>query len=55
MTIELTKDHIKNGWTQEALEKYHKEREEIVNKKILEPKKFKPEVQTGYNPLKWRE
>lgn len=55
MTVELTKDDIKNGWTQAALEKYHKEREEIVNKKILEPKIVKPTSQKSYNPLRWRE
>jgi len=55
MTVELTKDDIKNGWTKETLEKYHKEREEIVNKKILEPRKVRPESQKSYNPLKWRE
>ena len=55
MTVELTKDDIKNGWTQEALEKYHKEREEIALKKVSEPKIVKPAAQQGYYPLRWRE
>ncbi len=55
MTVELTKDDIKNGWTKEALEKYHKEREEANSKNILEPRIVKPEAQKGYHPLRWRE
>lgn len=55
MSVELTKTDIKNGWTKEALEKYHKEREEIIYKKILEPRIVKPVAQKGYNPLRWRE
>ena len=55
MTVELTEADKKNGWTQAALEKYHKEREEVTSRKILDPKKVKPAAQRGYNPLKWRE
>jgi len=55
MSVELTKDDIKNGWTKETLEKYHKEREEIVSKKILDPRIVKPVAQKSYNPLRWRE
>lgn len=53
--IEPTKDELKNGWTAESLEKYHKERELITSKNILEPKIVKPDAQKGYNPLRWRE
>lgn len=55
MTIELTKDEIKNGWTAESLEKYHKERDKIAYTKILEPKKKRPVLQTRYDPTRWRE
>ena len=53
--MELSKEDKKNGWTIEMLEKYHKERDLIVAKKILEPKVVKPAAQRGYNPLKWRD
>ena len=55
MSVELTEADIKNGWTQAALDKYHKEREEVTSRKILEPKKVRPAQQKRYNPLKWRE
>jgi len=55
MSIKLTKDEIKNGWTVEALEKYHREREKSASQKVLEPRKVKPVSQKSYNPLRWRE
>ena len=53
--VELTKTDIRNGWTAETLAKYHKDREEISLKKILEPRIVKPDTQERYNPLRWRE
>ena len=52
---EPTKDELKNGWTAETLEKYHKDRDEVTFKKILEPRIVKPVSQKSYNPLRWRE
>jgi N12 class adenine-specific DNA methylase len=54
MTIELTEADKKNGWTAEALEKYHKEREEARQEKIFEPRIVHPDMQKEYNPLRWR-
>jgi hypothetical protein len=53
--MEPTKDEIKNGWTKESLEKYHKVREEesLSIDKIFKPK-ARASVQVRYNPLKWR-
>ena len=50
-----TKEELKNGWTEATLEKYHKDRDEVTYKKILEPRKVKPAAQKSYNPLRWRE
>ena len=56
MTIELTKDDIKNGWTPESLEKYHQDRLKTTMKVISESRvPSKPDVQGRYDPLKWRE
>ena len=54
--IELTKDDIKNGWTAESLEKYHKDREKNTMKKLSDSRvPSKPDVQGRYDPLRWRE
>ena len=50
----MTKDEKRNGWTEETLAKYHKEREAARMQKITEPDIVKPDTQSGYNPLKWR-
>lgn len=54
MTIELTKDEIKNGWDAEKLEAYQKKQDETVYQKIIEPKKVRPSAQKRYDPLRWR-
>jgi hypothetical protein len=56
VSVELTKDDIKNGWTQDTLTKYHKDREKNTMK-ILSTSRVpeKPQAQRRYNPLKWRE
>ena len=50
----MTKDEEKNGWTEETLAKYHKEREAARLEKISEPRIVLPDVQKEYNPLRWR-
>lgn len=56
MGVELTADDIKNGWTQETLDRYHKDREKNTMKILSNPRSpVKPQVQARYKPLRWRE
>ena len=56
MRVEITEDEKRNGWTQEALDKYRRSRNRQQHRNIFKAKEIvRPQVQNhGYNPLKWR-
>ena len=55
MTIKLTKEEIKNGWTPEKLEAYRKNRDEAAHESVFKERNPKPSSQKRYNPHRWRE
>ena len=52
----LTKEEIRNGWTEEKLAAYHKEREaqKMAHAAGDKTKKVKVESSAGFNPHLWR-
>ena len=54
--LEITEEELKNGWTEKTLSIYVKEREKSQSSAIdITNRKRKPEQQTTYKPLRWRE
>ena len=51
---ELTPEEIKNGWTEEALEKYLAEREEGAQIKIFRPRAKPLKQNNSYDPFRFR-
>jgi len=51
----ITETDKKNGWTEEALAKYQKEREKANLESISSPRVIKPQQQTSYRPHRWRD
>ena len=56
MSTPITPEEEKNGWTQEKLDAYRRQRNTSQAVAILGPKRIpRPTVQNHrYNPLRWR-
>lgn len=53
--IELTAEEKKNGWTEESLEKYFKDREKAQAAVVLSDKQQRSRYANNkYSPLQWR-
>ena len=53
--VKATEDEKKNGWTDETLHEYRKERDRANFQKVYNKPIVRPTVQNHtYNPLKWR-
>lgn len=53
--VELTEEEKKNGWTEESLEAYFKDREKAQSAVVLADRRQRPRfANSSYNPLQWR-
>ena len=53
--LELTDEEKKNGWTEESLEAYFKDREKAQSAVVLSDKQQRPRfANSSYDPLRWR-
>ncbi len=53
--MKITPEEEANGWTQEALDRYRRERNRAQANLIFKPKNTKPKEQNhNYRPHKWR-
>lgn len=51
----LTEEEKANGWTEESLEKYRKERERAQMEAIMNPLPKRPKwANNQYDPKRWR-
>ena len=53
--IDLTDEEKKNGWTEESLEAYFKDREKAQAVVVLADRRQRPRfANNSYSPLQWR-